>query len=118
MNNLKTRQQKWRERNRDAVSENQRKYRANNQEKNKEYRKKKYQKQREIVDSLKKRSVCNRCKFADHRALVFHHTAEKDFQISSQIGKVGTKRLIEEISRCEILCANCHAIEHHPAVSN
>jgi hypothetical protein len=69
---------------------------------------------RAFIDSFKK--VCERCGFSDPRALVFHHKNpdEKLFQISQAVNKCGKDRLKREIEKCEVICANCHLIEHHP----
>jgi hypothetical protein len=59
---------------------------------------------------------CNRCS-EDHVAtLHFHHLDpnEKDEAVSKIIRKGWSiKRILEEISKCEVLCANCHAKEHY-----
>jgi hypothetical protein len=45
----------------------------------------------------------------------FHHRNpnEKAFGIGQQAGVVGLDRLLEEIEKCDILCANCHRIAEH-----
>ena len=61
--------------------------------------------------------VCERCGFDDPRALEFHHRnpAEKEFTVGSLMTK-SLERLLAEVAKCEIICANCHAIEHAPMV--
>lgn len=67
-----------------------------------------------IICNLKKSLECVRCGFSDYRALEFHHLdrSTKSFNISESFtwsfGKIQ-----EEIEKCEILCANCHRIEHY-----
>lgn len=57
---------------------------------------------------------CNRCGYDKHdAALEFHHKDpnEKEFIISN----VANKRwevIKVELNKCELLCANCHRIEH------
>jgi len=70
-----------------------------------------------VVDAVKflgMKMECTRCGYNEHyAALTFHHLIpkEKSFNISS--GKaVGREKLIEEMRKCIILCANCHNIEH------
>ena len=69
---------------------------------------------REALEKLGKEIECERCGYnKSFAALEFHHLdpKEKDFTI----GKVSTMaeaRLKSEIAKCEILCANCHALEH------
>ena len=42
----------------------------------------------------------------------FHHYGEKDADPSYLIANGSVDRIAEEISKCTILCANCHRIEH------
>jgi rubredoxin len=68
------------------------------------------------VDELKSSLYCNRCGFDDKRVLVFHHLNpnEKDFTIGDAVHLgYSFERIQEEINKCEVLCANCHLIEHH-----
>jgi late competence protein required for DNA uptake (superfamily II DNA/RNA helicase) len=71
---------------------------------------------REWLVEYKKTQKCARCPVSDHRVLQFHHTdsGNKEFTIASMVQRGGSlKKLQEEISKCEVLCANCHAIEHY-----
>lgn len=57
-------------------------------------------------------SVCSACNKSYHYpALVFHHLSDKSFKIGDS-GK-RYESLIDECSKCIVLCANCHAIEHY-----
>lgn len=62
--------------------------------------------------------ACNRCGFDVHpAALEFHHRnpTEKLFNISTAIGSPNQfpwKDVITEIAKCELICSNCHRIEH------
>lgn len=61
----------------------------------------------------KKTLSCNRCGFSDYRALQFHHTNNKEYNISSMIkGGFNLSSIKEEAEKCEVLCANCHQIHH------
>jgi len=56
---------------------------------------------------------CEACGYARTlAALEFHHrdAATKEFQIS--YGGVSRARLLEEASKCDLLCANCHRARH------
>lgn len=46
-------------------------------------------------------------------AFEFHHTnpQEKDFKIGN-VGNKSWKSIVHELAKCELLCANCHSIEH------
>ena len=62
---------------------------------------------------IKIKLKCKQCGFAHPAALDFHHKdpTQKSFGISANkhIDKV---KILEEIKKCEVLCANCHRIEH------
>jgi hypothetical protein len=48
-------------------------------------------------------------KETDPAVLEFHHVGEKDKEIGRMIGQsYGVEAIAREISRCEVLCANCH----------
>lgn len=59
---------------------------------------------------------CERCGFDDERAIQFHHTEqnnldESPLQMSRNMRS--KERIVEEFDKSELLCANCHMIEHH-----
>jgi len=61
---------------------------------------------------------CSKCGYNKcNSALHFHHKENKSFQISS-LNKamksidVLSNIITEELSKCEILCSNCHSIQH------
>jgi len=66
---------------------------------------------REWLTEYKKKSKCNRCGNTDYRCLVFHHTSSKDYAVSNLVCW-SIDRLKEEISKCKVLCMNCHGILH------
>jgi hypothetical protein len=39
--------------------------------------------------------------------------SDKEFNVSSKIGQRKLSSLMKEIDKCEVLCANCHSIEHY-----
>jgi hypothetical protein len=52
---------------------------------------------------------CSQCGEPDPRVLEFHHTGEKEAEISAMIGAGYSIQNIQiEIERCIVLCANCH----------
>jgi hypothetical protein len=64
----------------------------------------------------KKMLVCERCGFADFRALEFHHKGhdEKASNVADMVRSVfSIKSVKQEIDKCIILCSNCHRIEHY-----
>jgi hypothetical protein len=74
--------------------------------------------QRTIVTwfaELKASLACRRCG-EDHPAcLQFHHSdaKQKEISVADAVRRgFGRKRMLAEIAKCEVLCANCHA-KHH-----
>lgn len=63
--------------------------------------------------TLKDQLQCSICG-EDHPATIqFHHLKEKEFNISQAVKHgYSKKRILAEISKCQVLCANCHAKEH------
>lgn len=79
------------------------------------HQREKVKKRRDVILAYLADHPCIRCGFSDPRALDFHHRnpEEKDSNIS---GMVVRKRsmgvILEEIQKCDVLCANCHRIHH------
>jgi hypothetical protein len=71
---------------------------------------------RVCLEEYKRTRQCERCGYRDHRALEFHHRegAGKDFNVAD-MARLGLSRasIKREIEKCEVLCANCHRIEHY-----
>ena len=57
---------------------------------------------------------CIRCGYSRSVwALHFHHiTGNKEFSISRYGNTWGWLRIVEELKKCELVCANCHAESH------
>jgi len=69
--------------------------------------------------NLKKTLKCQKCGFAHPAALDFHHRdgGEKDAEVTRLVAsKVNKTRILEEIAKCDVLCANCHRIIHHEMI--
>ena len=70
---------------------------------------------RKWLIEYKKTLCCIRCGENHPATLTFHHreTSDKSFEVGNAICLgVSLKKLIAEIEKCEVLCANCHAKEH------
>ena len=63
---------------------------------------------------IKKELSCEKCGESRHWVLDFHHTnpAEKDMEISNLVRRSSKKRLMNEVDKCIVLCANCHRDLH------
>jgi len=79
------------------------------------------QRRKEIAAWLKdykRERKCARCLESRWACLDFHHRnpGEKSFLVNSatiyQKG-YGKKKLLEEIAKCDLICSNCHRVEHH-----
>ena len=61
---------------------------------------------------------CARCPEVDPVCLDFHHVSGvKIFAIGAR-PTAAKKRLLAEIAKCEVLCANCHRKEHAKKVQS
>ncbi len=63
---------------------------------------------------------CVRCTETDPACLDFHHVNadEKEMTVSSMISYGYSKeQLLDEIEKCEVLCANCHRKQHYTVPS-
>jgi hypothetical protein len=69
---------------------------------------------RERYYEFKKGLKCARCGFDDYRALQFHHIkGDKEHAVANMLRRGhAMEAIIKEASKCEVICANCHQIEH------
>lgn len=69
---------------------------------------------RDEVQQYKQERGCSRCGYNKSAvALHFHHTGEKEHNISRMVAQGRNMgKIMEEIARCEVVCANCHAEIH------
>lgn len=69
----------------------------------------------EFINDLKKKMKCEICGLDDPDCLVFHHKNpdEKSYDIGYMLsGTFSTEKVMEEIAKCSVLCANCHMKLH------
>jgi len=76
---------------------------------------------REWFREYKKTLKCSRCDESHWSCLEFHHPNGEDKKagwdtVNRWISQYGwnEERMIKELSKLEILCANCHRKIHHP----
>lgn len=107
-------------------------YRRNNADKLRQYSKEWYENNKErhnkqtrewhrnnpkrlFVEQLKQSSNCMMCGFSHPAALQFHHRdpSSKVEAVANMLGgKYSLDDIKAEIDKCDLLCANCHAISH------
>ena len=60
-----------------------------------------------ILDFLREHP-CVDCGERDPLVLEFDHLRDKDFDIARGYVDCSLEKLLAEISKCEVVCANCH----------
>lgn len=69
--------------------------------------------QRKLLIDAKARP-CADCRVSyPSYVMQFDHLADKDFTIGRRVGYYSDSRLLAEISKCEVVCANCHFERTH-----
>ena len=69
---------------------------------------------RKQLDEIKLTRGCSKCGYKEHpSALDFHHLAEHEklATVASLYSTLNLQKILAEVEKCEILCANCHRIE-------
>ncbi len=68
---------------------------------------------RNYVFTYLTKNPCVDCGFSDVRALEFDHKdpSLKKLEVSIMVSRYSLKALKEEISKCDVRCANCHRIK-------
>lgn len=89
-------------------------WRRNNQD---EYRRRyqaEFDRKRQILLDARA-GGCVRCGEKHPACLDFHHRDGKESKLGNigQFRKFGTDRLLAEIAKCDVLCANCHRKHHY-----
>src|SRR6056297_2569932 len=99
-------------------------------QKNKEYSRRYYEKnktattarsrrtkaeQRKKWNTYKSTLKCINCGFSHPAALDFHHVIMRpdNAKVHRLLANHSYARVMEEIKKCVVLCANCHRIHHH-----
>ena len=98
-----------RERNRQYYADNREVQKARVVERNRRYRKE----LREFLKLLKDQQPCLDCGVAyPWYVMDFDHvTDDKLYDVSIMIGNLNSKKkILQEIAKCELVCANCHRI--------
>lgn len=68
----------------------------------------------------KRTLACSICNENFTKCLDFHHLDAnmKDFQISDVVGDASVERMKEELSKCAVLCKNCHVKVHEGEITS
>ena len=73
----------------------------------------------ELIEMLG--GACSKCGYSSNlAALHFHHkdSTQKNFKLGLRIlSNKKMESILEEVQKCELLCANCHAEEHNPEMT-
>lgn len=79
-----------------------------------EYHRKKRQELVDIVNEIKEKSGCCNCSEKNSVCLDFHHIdpTKKDLTVSKLMFCKSKDRMLKEIKKCVVLCANCHRKFH------
>lgn len=66
------------------------------------------------LQKIKSEMGCNVCGEKRGPCLIFHHRDpnEKEIEIADAVWKISKKRILEEIKKCDVMCANCHLLFH------
>jgi len=77
---------------------------------------------RKFIFSIKKKiNKCQKCGYDEHfEILQFHHRNPKDKRFKFSVGNLGNYKkqtIIDEINKCDLLCANCHNWIHFKETS-
>ncbi len=108
-------QRKWRSENKHKVVLATRKWQEKNKVTYGQYKKSRMKEINNWYKKYKQTLSCKHCGFSDWRALDFHHRdpKEKKFNIGAKAFTNAVSTLMEEMAKCDVLCANCHRIETH-----
>jgi hypothetical protein len=69
---------------------------------------------RKLFRELKATLSCGRCGESHPATLDFHHRdpSTKSLEVSIMVWNRTWKRVLAEIAKCDVICANCHRKEH------
>lgn len=104
----------WAKRNRDRQNELWRNWYRQNAKRKIAWQKRRRDELRAWFKELKATLKCERCAEAVTDCLQFHHVdpSTKGFDISVGVRGCSKQRILDEIAKCIVLCANCHLKLH------
>ena len=106
--------QQWCAKNRDKVNQYKKNWYQENKDKNKEKGYRWRNKVKFSFQEFKATLSCAHCGENEPVCLDFHHLdpSQKDRNVTKGMTGWSYKRIMEEIEKCIVLCANCHRKEH------
>ena len=93
-------------------------YYKNNKEKFLGYAARKRRKIKSAINDLKNKPCLDCRQSFPSYVMQFHHRNpdEKEFDVARAVGSsLSLERILKEIEKCDLLCANCHAIRSYGA---
>ena len=97
------------------IKEYSRQWEQDNKDKRREINKRYYDKMKAWFDSIKSKLKCVKCGENHPATLDFHHKdpSTKEFAVSYTYRRFSKEKILKEIEKCVVLCANCHRIHHY-----
>lgn len=109
---IKDRQTKHYQVNKKRIIKKRLEYRNKNLDRYKQNCKNRYNKNSAFIRRVKLKFGCKKCGYKKHpSALDFHHLKDKINSVTKMSFR-SLKIIKEEMRKCQILCANCHRLEH------
>lgn len=105
----------WRDNHKDQIREARKKWYANNREKAKKAVRDRQIELKEWFHDLKNKMSCSICSEEETCCLDFHHKdpSKKEGLIGVIVNNGWSKeRILKEISKCQVVCSNCHRKIH------
>ena len=115
---------KWSRSNREEYNKTRREwYRKNAKSERKRLRKSNKKREAERIiwwEEYKSSLKCSKCLENHPGCLEFHHknSEEKEHNVANMIKSYSKSKILEEIKKCDILCANCHRKLHYELFKN
>tara|TARA_E500000331_G_scaffold327224_1_gene345994 strand:- start:84 stop:476 length:393 start_codon:yes stop_codon:yes gene_type:complete len=84
-----------------------------NQELRNKWQRENGRKNRKFLQEYKLKKGCAKCGYKEHHAaLEFNHIdpSKKSGNIAEKATNWSFKKLLKEVEKCEVLCANCHRV--------
>ncbi len=103
----------YRRRNRVKIRAHKKKYREAHKEMIAAHKRKVRGATKQFIVDYKKKHPCELCGEADLACLHFHHIDPKQKEFGVRGAEISFKKLMNEINKCKVLCANCHAKVHY-----